>query len=131
MITIEETLKIEIPELASQDYTDQADDFRMQRLREGLTQFVYRFAATHTNSPGEEAVLTLAIARAIFEGVNSQAAADLLRERLHAHADPTPRNERGRCAACNGGGVLSGGAYCACYLGVDLAKLAQRKEPGA
>lgn len=91
---IEETLSIEILEVVEveEDYPGQQDDYRLQRLREGLTSFVRRFAVEHTESPGEEAVLILGVARDIFESVNSAAAMRLLRERLLRKTSPLERN---------------------------------------
>jgi len=70
---ITETLTVEILEI-EEDYPGQADDYRMQRLREALCGFVRRFAGDHTGSPAEDAILTLAVAADILQSLNSQAA---------------------------------------------------------
>jgi hypothetical protein len=79
---IRETLEIEIREFEDFYYRGEAEEYRMNRLRQALGEFVRRFAATYTGSEAECDVLTLGIARDIFESVNNRAVAEWLKERL-------------------------------------------------
>ena len=62
------------------------------------------------------------------------AAFDPLRSASAAPPEP-PRNDKGRCAPCNGLGRMPDGAFCTCTMGRDLEAQARRevtkKPPGA
>jgi len=79
-VKIEETLTIEIYGLED-GHPWEADDYRINRLRQGLSEFVRRVADTYAKSPGESELILLAVAKDIFDSVRA-AVAEILRERL-------------------------------------------------
>jgi hypothetical protein len=59
---------------------------------------------------------------------NLRASSDEILRKAAAAAPPEPpRNDKGRCAPCDGVGKLANGAYCTCALGRGLEKLERRE----
>jgi hypothetical protein len=60
---------------------------------------------------------------------NVRAFSDEALRRAAAAAPPEPpRNDKDRCAPCNGQGKLADGTYCSCHLGRDLEAMARRDK---
>ena len=84
---IEETLAIEIGDI-EEDYSGQADEYRLQQIRAGLLSFVHRFVDEHSKSGGEADVLALWLALDLFKGFESRFESVVLRARLFPPNSP-------------------------------------------
>jgi hypothetical protein len=50
------------------------------------------------------------------------------RSKTKAAPPEPPRNDKGRCAPCNGVGKLADGTYCTCHMGRDLERVERRDK---
>jgi hypothetical protein len=79
-MNIEATLTIEIHEIDADEWT--ADEYRVQKLCEGLTAFVRQVADDHAKSPAEAELIVMSVAKSLFDSFYADAVSEILRERL-------------------------------------------------
>ena len=79
---IEETLTIEIYGLDADEHPWKADDYRIERLKTGLSQFVRMVANKYAKAPAESELIVMTVAKDLFDSFYAEAVAEILRERV-------------------------------------------------
>lgn len=85
---IQERLQIDIPELNS-DLGEQ-DEFRCQKLREGIVMFIRRVIADHCVSTAEATVMEFDVTSLLLSGLQSDATHALVKERFQRRSRLPP-----------------------------------------